>query len=180
MISRSSSVTISCQFHSICEAAVQGGQVVLVDTNVIIEAFRTRCWKAITAHFSIQTVAICCEEALTGDPLRPGYISVDPAELTKGLRERHTVTDGQRLALGVQLKNPDALDAGERDLLAHATGRSDAWFASCADRAAVNAALELGFEERFLSLHAMARVAGAKPTLKYQFTDSWLREVRTT
>jgi hypothetical protein len=159
---------------------VQRGQVVLVDTNVIIEAFRARCWNAIAAHFSIQTVAMCCEEALTGDPLRPGYVPVDPAQLTKGLRERHSVSDVQRLALAVRLTYPDTLDAGERDLLAHAIGRADVWLASCADRAAVNAALELGFEERFISLHAMARVAGAKPVLKHHFTDPWLREVRTT
>ncbi len=159
---------------------MQRGQVVLVDTNVIIEAVRTRCWTAITAHFSIQTVALCCEEALAGDPLRPGYVSVDPAQLDKGLRARHHVSDGQRLALAIRLTNPDILDPGERDLLAHAVGRADAWLASCADRAAVNAALELGFEERFVSLHAMARVAGAKPALKYHFTDAWLSEVRTT
>lgn len=154
--------------------------MVLLDTNVIIEAIRTRCWTAITAHFSIQTAAVCCEEALTGDPLRPGYVSVDPAQLEKGLRARHQVSDEQRLALAVRLANPDILDDGERDLLAHAIGRSDAWVASCADRAAVNAALELGFEERFVSLAAMARVAGARPALKFQFTDVWLSEVRTT
>lgn len=159
---------------------MQRGQVVLLDTNVIIEAIRTRCWTAITAHFSIQTVAVCCEEALTGDPLCPGYVSVDPAQLEKGLRARHQVSDEQRLALAVRLANPDILDDGERDLLAHAIGRSDAWVASCADRAAVNAALELGFEERFVSLAAMARVAGARPALKFQFTDAWLSEVRTT
>lgn len=159
---------------------MQRGQVVLVDTNVIIEAVRTRCWIAITAHFSIETVAVCCQEALTGDPLRPGYVLVDPAQLQKGIRERHTVSDSDRVALAVRLANPDILDPGERDLLAHAIGRADAWLASCADRTAVNAALELGFEERFVSLHALARVAGAKPALNYHFTDAWLSEVRTT
>ena len=29
---------------------MQSGQVVLVDTNIIIEAVRTNCWSAITAH----------------------------------------------------------------------------------------------------------------------------------
>ncbi|MGH7824476.1 MAG: hypothetical protein ACREQ7_04790 [Candidatus Binatia bacterium] len=151
-----------------------------MDTNVIIEAFRTRCWNAITTHFSIQTVATCCEEALTGDPLRPGYVTVDAAQLNKGLRERHGVSTGQRAALIARLADPDTLDAGERDLLAHAVGRSDDWLASCADRAAVNTALEIGLEERFVSLGALARAAGARPALKYHFTDPWLSEVRTT
>jgi hypothetical protein len=159
---------------------VQRGEVILVDTNVVIEAFRTRSWNAITTHFSIQTVATCCEEALTGDPLRPGYVTVDAAQLNKGLRKRHGVSTAQRAALAARLADPDTLDAGEFDLLAHALARSDAWLASCSDRAAVNAALELGLEERFVSLSAMARAAGARPVLKYHFTDPWLSEVRTT
>lgn len=159
---------------------MQRGQVILLDTNVIIEAFRTRCWNAITTHFSIQTVEACCEEALTGDSLRPGYVNVDAAQLNKGLRERYGVSPGQRAVLATRLADPDTLDAGEFDLLAHALGRSDDWLASCADRAAVNAALELGLEERFVSLYALARAAGARPALKYHFTDPWLSEVRTT
>lgn len=108
-----------------------------------------------------------------------GYVTVDAAQLNKGLRERHGVSTGQRAALTIRLADPDTLDAGERDLLAHALGRADDWLASCADRAAVNAALELGLEERFVSLGALARAAGARPALKYHFTDPWLSEVRT-
>ena len=29
---------------------------VFADTNVILEAFRTRCWTAITTHFLVETV----------------------------------------------------------------------------------------------------------------------------
>lgn len=155
------------------------GQVVLVDTNVIIEAFRTRCWNAVNAHFSVETVEKCYEEALTGDPLRPGYVSIDSEQLRRGLRERHGVPAAVRAVLETRLAYPDALDAGERDLLAHAIGRSDAWIASCADRAGVNAALELGLEERFVSLEAMARASGARPALRHHFTDAWLSGVRT-
>ncbi len=155
------------------------GRVVLVDTNVIIEAFRVRCWNPVTAHFSVETVEKCYEEALTGDPARPGYVEVDPEQLRRGLRARHAMPDMARSALAVKLTYPDALDAGERDLLAHAIGRSDVWIASCADRAAVNTALELGLEDRFVSLEAMAHGAGARPALRHHFTDAWLSRVRT-
>jgi len=57
---------------------VQQGQIVLVDTNIIIEAFRARCWKALTAYYRVETVEKCYEEALTGDRLRPGYVEVEP------------------------------------------------------------------------------------------------------
>lgn len=159
---------------------MQRGQVVLVDTNVVIEAFRTRCWHAVSSHFSVEIVEKCYEEALTGDPLRPGYIVVDAVQLRTGLRRRHAVSPDERAQVEVRLAYPDALDAGETDLLAHVFGRSDAWIASCTDRAAVNAGLDLGWEERFVSLEAMARAAGARPALKHHFTDRWLSEVRTT
>ena len=51
---------------------MQRGQVVLVDTNIIIEAVRVNCWGALTAHFSVETVEKCCEEARTGELHRTG------------------------------------------------------------------------------------------------------------
>lgn len=158
---------------------MQRGQVLLVDTNIIIEAFRTRCWKALTTHFHVETVEKCCEEALTGDPLRPGYVSIDPAALRGGLKARHQVSELERATLVLTLPAAGAFDAGERDLLAHALGRSDAWIVSCADRAPVRGALELGWEERIVALEVLARAAGARPELKRHFTEQWLAEVRT-
>ncbi|MGH9961543.1 MAG: hypothetical protein ACREBC_31190, partial [Pyrinomonadaceae bacterium] len=84
---------------------MQRGKPVLVDTNIIIEAFRTRCWKAVTAHFSVETVETCYEEALTGDPLRPGYVQVDANELRSGLSRRHAVSEAERIRLAVQVSN---------------------------------------------------------------------------
>jgi len=159
---------------------VQRGQVVLVDTNIIIEAFRAHCWNAVTTHFTVETVETCYEEALTGDPLRPDYIAVDAAQLRNGLRKRHAIGREQCAQLVVRLAYKEGLDAGEIDLFAHALGRSDAWIASCADRAAVYAALELGWQERFVSLEAMAHAAGARPALRHHFTDRWLQDMRTT
>lgn len=155
------------------------GGVILVDTNIIIEAFRTRCWNAVTAHFAVETAEKCYEEALTGDLHRRGYVEIDAALLRKGLRSRHAVSDVARAALALKLQRADGLDAGERDLLAHALEREDAWHASCADRAAMYVALELGWEERFVSLEAMARTAGARPSLKAHYTEDWLSQVRT-
>lgn len=158
---------------------MQRGQILLVDTNIIIEAFRTRCWNALASHFAVETVEKCYEEALTGDPLRPGYVQVDPAHLRKGLSKRHAVGDLERAQLALTLTNAAALDAGERELFAHALARSDAWLASCADRAAVNAALALGWEERVVSLERLAHSAGARSGFKHHFTERWLSEVRT-
>lgn len=158
---------------------MQRGQIVLVDTNIIIEAFRTKCWKALTAHFAVETVERCYEEALTGDPLRPGYVSVDATALRNGLRARHNVGEMERVQLALQLPGAASLDAGERDLLAHALGRADAWLVSCADRAAVVCTLDLGWEGRIAALEKLARAAGAHSGFKRHFTEQWLVEVRT-
>jgi hypothetical protein len=158
---------------------VQRGQIVLVDTNIIIEAFRAKCWKALTAHFAVETVERCYEEALTGDPLRPGYVSVDATVLRNGLRARHKVSELERIQLSLRLPAAATLDAGERDLLAHALSRSDAWLVSCADRAPVLRALELDWEDRIVALEKLARAAGAHSGFKRHFTEQWLSEVRT-
>lgn len=155
------------------------GQILLVDTNIIIEAFRTRCWNALAGYFAVETVERCFEEALTGDPLRPGYVQVDAAQLRKGLRQRHAVGNLERAQLVLRLATANALDAGERELFAHALQRNDAWLASCADRAAVNAALELGWEERIVALERLAQATGARSGFKHHFTERWLAEVRT-
>lgn len=157
---------------------MQQGQIVLVDTNIIIEAFRAHCWKALTVYYRVETVEKCYEEALTGDRLRPGYVEVDPAAL-KGRLVIHRVASLELAALALACPDADALDAGERHLFAHTHGRSDAWIATCADRAAVRIAFALGWKERICSLEVLARPTGAKPALKRHFTEDWLSQVRT-
>jgi hypothetical protein len=155
--------------------------VVLLDTSIIIEAFRAGAWNALTSHFNVETVERCYEEALAGDPLRAkNYVKVDANQLRKGLRRRHDVTDMERAALLLREPTADSIDDGERDLFAHALGRTDHWLASAADRAAINVGLALDWEESIASLERLVGAAGARHALQYQFTEAWLSEVRTT
>ena len=157
---------------------MQQGQIVLVDTNIIIEAFRTRCWKALTAYYRVETVEKRCEEALTGDRRRPGYVEVN----AKALKEKlivHRVASLELAELTLSCPDADALDAGERQLFAHAYKRTDGWIVTCADRAAVRIALTLGWKGRIVSLEVLGKPTGAKPALKHHFTEDWLSQVRT-
>ena len=158
---------------------MQRGQSILVDTNIIIEAVRTRCWNALGSHFAVETVGTCLEEALTGDPLRPGYVQIDPAQLKKSVSKSHSVSSLESMRLALAHPTADELHPGERELLAHAMDRKDDWMFVCADRAAVKAAFALGWIERVVSLEALARAAGARPNLKFHFTERWLSDVRT-
>lgn len=154
------------------------GQLVLVDTCVIIEAFRTNCWRAVTTYFVVETVEKCEEEVRTGDSLlRPGYVKVDDKELRSGLRKVHRVSDKERAYLALADPKSFGLDDGERDLLAHAIGRKDAWLIVSADKAAVYATLRLGWRQRIISLESAAKAHGAQPKLKGHFGDHWLEEV---
>lgn len=157
---------------------MERGQIVLVDTNIVIEAVRTRCWNALVSYFTLETVDKCLEEARTGDPMRREYVAVD-AEQLAGVSKAYTVNEQEKARLALDLPTADELDAGERDLFAHTFGRSDAWIGSCADRAALKAAFALGWKDRMVSLEVLARFAGARPDLKQHFREQWLTDVRT-
>ncbi len=157
---------------------MERGQVVLVDTNIMIEAVRTHCWNAIANHFAVETVEKCREEARTGGPMRRNYVPMELSDL-ECVRVVHVVTESERANLALNLQTADALDAGERDLFAHALVRNDAWIASCADRAALKGAFALGWKDRMVSLESLARTAGIKPHLKDHFLERWLSKERT-
>jgi hypothetical protein len=155
---------------------------VLVDTNAIIEAVRTGCWAAITGQLRVETVAACRDEAMAGSPdtIRD-YVPVARAELTR-LAALHEVSPAVQAAFKLAYGDADSLDAGEHDLLAHAyASGADDWTLCSPDKAAIRAAVTLGFADRLTSLEDLVRAVGsrARPPLRAQFTSAWLASFRT-
>jgi len=154
-------------------------QIVLVDTNIIIEAVRLKCWKALTTYFHIVTVSQCCEEVLTGNRRRPGFV-----EVTQGDLERHLtvclVSEKDLACLDThEAVETFGLDYGERHLWAHALQRTDDWFACCCDRAAIDVAVRLGWKDRLKALQELVVQAGAitaAKNLKPQFSKARISE----
>jgi hypothetical protein len=144
---------------------MQPGQTVLVDTNIIIEAVRIKCWNALTGRFKIGTVDKCCEEARTGDLHRPGYVQVSERDLQTRLGI-HRVSRTELANLVLQDAESYRLDDGERHLWAHALTRSDEWLACCSDHAAIKAAVRLGWKDRLVALEELINHAGASGALK--------------
>ena len=144
---------------------MQCRQIVLVDTNVIIEAIRTNCWAALTGHYQIETVEKCIEEARTGDAYRAGYIKVTDRDLRERLIA-HGVTNGALAQLIVREPLAEGLDPGEKHLWAHALGRKDAWVATTADGSAVRIAMKLGWGDRLVSLEELLHGCGAKAAVR--------------
>ena len=54
---------------------------VLVDTNVIIEAHRTRSWPALSGGWRVETVEACVAETQTGFQRRRQEDAIDIGEL---------------------------------------------------------------------------------------------------
>ena len=155
---------------------------VLVDTNVIIEAVRTGCWRAVTGQLQVETVEACRRETLAGPHSNlPGYVTVTGDDLSR-LHEVHTVAAATQAAFKLTYEGADGLDEGEHDLLAFAQARSsEEWVLASPDKAAIRALVALGLGDRIVSLEEMVKTIGARarPPLREQFTSRWLVSFRS-
>jgi hypothetical protein len=166
------------------EDVALGKTVVLVDTNVIIEAVRTGTWNALTGALIVETVKECEEEALRGDAGMSGYVPVTPADLMR-MKQIHVVSEVERAAYF--LADPDAvgLDKGEQDLFAHAWSRAQAgdlvWILCTADKAAIRAAVRIRLEDSLFALEQVCGEIGARPrgSFRSQHEASFLSRHRT-
>ena len=82
------------------DAVARSDTVVLVDTNVVMEAVRTRCWNAVSGGLCVETVEECRDQALRGDRGRPGYLPVSEQDLAR-IRRVHPVTALERATFAI-------------------------------------------------------------------------------
>lgn len=161
---------------------------VFVDTNIILEAFRTNCWTAICQAYAIETVEKCIEETLTGNPNNSAHISVDRDKLVGELSNNpHKITKQNRVEILLHYPHCQGLDDGELHLFASL--RSQKLFPnplisiSTADKAAIVAAEKLGWIENVVSLEQLIRNSGVsrnqRNSLRENYKTTWLNEVKT-
>lgn len=155
-------------------------QIVYVDTNVIIEATRTGCIKAILNHYDVRTVEEVRKESLKVPKNRTSYVKVDESMFDSQV-DVSPVGAADVLRAAAKAPGLTTLDKGERDLLAHVAGlnNSGVWVITTADRAAVKGACALGLGNRMISLEELASACGQKPKLNEWFTKVWLRTIKT-
>lgn len=154
-------------------------KIVYVDTNVIIEATRTGCWKSIAQRFAIHTVETVRDEALKVPTDKTNYVSVDGESISRHVTVE-SVSPADVLLASVKTPGILALDAGERDLLAHVAARcGSAWIVTTADKAAVKSACALGLDSKLVSLEELAEASGSKPKLNEWYLKRWLGKVRS-
>ena len=160
---------------------VKLGDVILLDTTAIIEAHKYNCWNAIVKNYHIETVDKCIEECGTGDMRRRDRVPIDVEELRREL-VIHQVSELSIAATALKSSAFSLLDPGEREVLAHAYTKyraEDIWYVSSQDGGCVRAGYELGLLDRFVSFEEMTQAAGLRLTLKYNYTEKWLQNIRT-
>lgn len=123
-------------------ASPDPGAVVLVDTNVIIEAHRVGAWAALVGAYRVETVEDCVTETQTGYQRRARAQWIEVADLRESLNALHEVGDKERAELAVRVSDI-ALDLGEASLWAHALSRTAAWFLCGPDRASLRVGVRL-------------------------------------
>lgn len=154
--------------------------ILLVDTNIVFEAVRTGIWNATKARYSVVTVPECVDELRIGDSAtRRGYVPISDEHLN--LVEVRPLPMIAAASFRLAYPNADGLDAGERDLLALAMSLKGELEVCSGDKAAVRAAHELEMVDRVVSLEAIARGIGSRPSpeLKIQFREATLIQWRT-
>ena len=155
------------------------GAVVLVDTNVIIEAHRTGAWAALVGAYGVETVEDCVAETQTGYQRRTREQRIEVGELKASLAAMHEVSQGERAELAVRVGGI-ALDRGEESLWAHALGRTGMWFLCGPDRASLRVGVRVGLRDRLVSMEELLDKAGHRPRrdLRPAYTRAWMdREV---
>ncbi len=152
--------------------------IVLVDTNVILEAHRTGSWRALTGGYPLETVEDCVYETQAGFQLRRSELRIDAGELRDSLNAVHPVGNSERAGLAVRITDIK-LDRGEASLWAHALSRTDAWVLCGPDKASLRCGVRLGFRERLVSLEELLNDVGyrSRTTLHPAYTRRWHKRV---
>ena len=152
--------------------------IVLVDTNVILEAHRAGSWRALAGGYPVETVEDCVDETQTGYQLRRSELRIDAGALRSSLKAVHQVGNRERAGLAVRITDI-MLDRGEASLWAHALCRTDTWVLCGPDRASLRCGVRLGFRERLVSLEELLKDAGyrSKNTLRPAYTKRWHKSV---
>ena len=155
---------------------MKAGDIVLVDTNVILEAHRVSRWTRLSKDFEVHTVEKVIEETQTGFQRRSNEEQIDQATLKKSMSNIYSVSDKERAACMLTTPAIFQLDAGERDLLIYAsTLKNNCWLLSSPDSAAMRAAYEQGWLDRVVSLESLLKTINCKSdqALRDNYTNKW-------
>ncbi len=155
---------------------MKAGDIVLVDTNVILEAHRVSRWEHLSKNFKIHTVDKVIEETQTGYQKRAKEELIDQKELSSSVALIYSVSDEERIQCMLDASSVSQLDDGEKDLLIYASKLGvGCWLLSSPDTAAMRAAHDQGWLERVVSLESLLEAINCKSDkpLRENYTEKW-------
>lgn len=155
------------------------GDIVLIDTNVILEGHRVSCWKALSDYFSLHTVDKVIEETQTGYQNRKPEQTIDSGTLKSTFTHIETISELQVIEFDLNAKKTLPLDDGEKALIIYAhTFIKNVWFLNSPDKAAIKYACHAGWSDNLVSLESMAKHLNInlKQPLKQNYTSQWLSQ----
>ena len=147
---------------------------VLVDTNVILECYRTSSWNALANGYQVETVEDCIAETQNGFQKREKSILIDEQKLRASMGAVHETNILDRIKLDAEV--PDIhLDRGEKSLWTHAKNRCDDWLFCGPDKASLRVGIRFGLREHLVSFERLLKDAGhrLKRSLRPAYTMRW-------
>lgn len=155
--------------------------IVLIDTNVILEAHRVGCWNTLAGRFKLVTVEKVIEETQTGYQNRSPERTIDLSKLRASFHHIEPITELERAGFILSYRGVH-LDDGERDLVIYALRLPvvPVWYLNSPDRASINFASSQNWLDRVVSLQEMADFVGYRANCGYgkNYTKSWLNNAK--
>ncbi|WP_258807261.1 hypothetical protein [Pseudidiomarina sp. CB1] len=156
--------------------------LILVDTNIIIEAHRTSLLNEMLGCLNLATVEMCVTETETGAQNRDPVQNIDEA-LIREKMQIFSPSEDEIVMASMELPGLGEVDAGELHLLTQAYLLTDqkVWFLASPDKHPMRLAIEYGWRERLVSMESVCRSANSrrKLSLRDNFTESWHQAVCT-
>lgn len=145
---------------------------ILVDTNLIIHAHKTGCWRKLSGAYRLETVRKCVEETQTGFWNRALANRIVEAELKARVRVHDVSEKQQRI---IVLKGGGGLHEGERHLWAHLVEREKPWRMCGPDGASLRFGCELGHKHELVSMEKLLIEINEKPpkNMEYHYGEGW-------
>lgn len=163
---------------------IKSGDIVLIDTNVILESHRLSCWGHLVQEFELHTVTKVLEETQNGYCNRSTQI-INYGTLRNSFHHVYDVTQVDLLTCDMTYPNAKimTLDPGERDLITYAMSLGkDCWLLCSPDKAAMRTTHALGCLDSVVSLETMLSVTSLqlRSKLRDNYTENWNSRTKTS
>ncbi|MFT4926823.1 MAG: hypothetical protein ACI8WB_002922 [Phenylobacterium sp.] len=161
---------------------MKANDILILDTNVIIEAHRTGGLSAICGGFSIHCVEKVIEETQTGHQKRKPEFNINENLLRDKFTCIVTIDEDDVEDAMEDLEGFETIHAGEQHLISYIANsmiqNDNVWFVSSPDSAAMKVMVKAGWKDNIVSLEKAYNIIRFRPQkpLEDHFKTKWTSE----